>query len=593
MSQSPLKRSLFGKLVGNKSKALSRSFLGKMSAGANRLLVIESRGFGINAYVVERRGDAITLIEYAHNKIASCNESLAEICEQLTVAGCAIPQKALLVSGAVTAALISLPIDGDKTLSDQQMLELVRWEMEPLFNELIAYWTIGGLLIAKGYLAESQRKQLLVDLGEQKEKLAGRGGRAPARFGELAIRAAYITKEQLDECLRIHEETQLLDPTIDCSWSDKPIATDQQGGLWLCAAMSAPIRQQWVDAFSHNKIFLSGIYSQHHSAVSQLPISENEQLLVILNVGLVTSIVVKNNLVTATKQYRCSDHALTSDEVITLLIEHLNVQLQTDIADESSAIYYSGYHPQINDLITEVMPQLNATWICLDGVLAKDKQTLIVGDAAIVGATNHYFNQYSLQQQSRLIGTPPPPAWYKNTSVQGGLICFSIFAFIAANEGHYYYTEQRVFLEIQQNEIAVEKIDDINEKLNSKNERYIRLKKQKKQLEEKLEVLSVRRQGLNTVLLKRQEFIANLLPLISRSINDQLILKMVEEGSWYHFELSGWASDQLAIDSFNQQLTAELEPWNMQLTNSSSREGRSDFGFDGYQFMMTLEPAGL
>ena len=570
-------------------------FLNKMSAGANRLLVIESRGFGINAYVIERRGNDITLIEFVHNKITSCDDSLAEICEQLTAAECAIPQKALLVSGSVTAALISLPIDGDKTLSDKQMLELVRWEMEPLFNELIAYWTIGGLLIAKGYLAESQRKQLLVDLGEQKEKLAGRGGRAPARFGELAIRAAYITKEQLDECLRIHEETQLLDPTIDCSWSDKPIATDQQGGLWLCAAMSAQIRQQWVDAFSHNKIFLSGIYSQHHSAVSQLPITEDEQLLVIINVGLVTGLVVKSNKVVATKQHKCSDHALTSDEVITLLIEHLNVQLQTDITGESSVIYYSGYHPQINDLITDITPQLNATWTCLDGALVKDKQALTVdtavGDAAIVGAANHYFNQYSLQQQSRLIGTPPPPVWYKSTSVQGGLICLSIFVSIAVNEAHYYYTEQSVFLEIQQNEIAVEKIDDINEKLNSKNERYIRLKKQKKQLEEKLEVLSARQQGLNTVLLKRQEFIANLLPLISRSINDQLILKMIEEGSWYHFELSGWASEQLAIDGFNQQLTAELEPWNMQLANSSSREGRSDFGVDGYQFMMTLEPA--
>lgn len=590
MSQSPSKLSLFGNLVRNKGNALSRSFLEKMSAGTNRLLVIESRGFGINAYVIERSGNAIILIEFVHNKIASCDDSLADICEQLTAAECAIPKKALLVSGSVTAALISLPIDSDKTLSDKQMLELVRWEMEPLFNELIAYWTIGGLLIAKDYLTESQRKQLLIDLGEQKEKLAGRGGRAPARFGELAIRAAYITKEQLDECLRIHEETQLLDPTIDCSWSDNAIATDQQGGLWLCAAMNAQIRQQWVDAFSHNKIFLSGIYSQHHSAVSQLPISENEQLLIIFNVGLVTGIVVKNKRVTVTKQYRCSDHALTSDEIITLLTEHLNVQLQTDITDEPSAIYYSGYHPQISHLITEITPQLNATWICLDGVLAKDKQALIVGDAAIAGAANHYFNQYSLQQQSRLIGTPLPPAWYKNTSVQGGLICLSIFAFIAANEAHYYYTEQRVFLEIQQNEIAVEVIDKINDALNSKNVRYTRLTKQKQQFEEKLVILSVRQQGLNSVLLKRQEFIANLLPLISRSINDQLILEMVEEGNWYHFSLSGWASEQLAIDDFNQQLTSELEPWRMQLTNSSSQESTSDFGVDGYQFMMTLEP---
>jgi hypothetical protein len=550
---------------------------------ANRLLLIESRGFGINAYLVERSGDAIELVHFVCNTHAEPGSSLTDICAQLKNDGYPWPKKALLISGATTTALLPLPIENDKKLSDKQMLELVRWEMEPLFTEHIAHWSIGGLLIACGYLTEPQRKQLLVELGEQKERLAGRGGRAPTRFGELAIQAGFISQAQLDECLILHEKNQMIDPAIDCSWSDQSISSTNQGGLWLCSAMSLPIRQQWLTAFAQQKIFLAGIYSQHHSAVSQLPVAINAQLLLVINVSLVTVIQVKDNQVISTKQHRCSDYALTTDDIIVLLSEFIEKGLQQ--------IYYSGHHANINNFISELVSQTQCEMICLDNVLdlAHRVTKPFSGDAAMMGAARHYFYKFSSLQNSVIPGTPPPPPWYKEPAAQLAMILFALSVALGINELHYWYTEKKTLAEVQQNQLAVEKIEAINTKLNSKNTEYNELKAKKEQRKEELMLLANRKQGLNSVLLKRQEFVAQLLPLISRSINELIILNQVNENTWYHFEIIGWASDQLAIDKFNQELTEQLEQWGMQITNNSS-QAEDNYGTRGYQFTMSLAP---
>ena len=173
--------------------------------------------------------------------------------------------------------------------------------------------------------------------------------------------------------------------------------------------------------------------------------------------------------------------------------------------------------------------------------------------------------------------------------MQLALVLIALSVAVGINELHYGYTEKQTLAEVQQNQLAVEKIEGINDKLNSKNTEYNELKAKKEQRKEELMLLANRKQGLNSVLLKRQEFVAQLLPLISRSINELIILDQVNENTWYHFEVTGWASDQLAIDKFNQELTGQLEQWSMQITNNSS-QAEDNYGTRGYQFTMSLAP---
>ena len=87
------------------AKDMAKNIFKRMAQKANSLLIIESRGFGIKAYVVERRGDEVELIGYAENNIMESSEALADIVAQLKRDDCSVPSKALLVSGAVTSAL--------------------------------------------------------------------------------------------------------------------------------------------------------------------------------------------------------------------------------------------------------------------------------------------------------------------------------------------------------------------------------------------------------------------------------------------------------------------------------------------------------
>lgn len=599
--------------AGHAAKKVAKGVIERMAQGANRLLVIESRGFGINAYVVERRGEVVELVHFASNGIANSADALADVCLQFKSQQCPVPNKVLLISGAVASALLPLPIDKEKKLSDKQMQELVRWELEPLFAENIGQWTIGGLLIACGYLDEPQRKQLLEELGEQKERMAGRGGRAPARFGELAIKAKFITQEQLDECLTIHEKNQLVDPAIECSWSDDAVASEDQGGQWLCSAMNAQSRTEWLGVFAGKKMKLEGIYSQHHSATSQLPIKSKEQWLLVINISLVTLIKVEKNIVVASKQHRCSDYALTGEAILTLLKslideryflaespsekdgQYENEQYEDEEDDqviEKITIYHSGYHPRINELTADLAAQMAGEFLSLDGVLDLNGvvDNPFSGDAAIMGAARHYWYKFSTQQLSRLQGTPPPPPLYKQPKMQVAAITSLLILGISSNEALYAYEKSSTEIEIRENGLAVEKIETINSKINSDNVQYNKLKQQKEGLQGKVLVLNKRQVIMNTILLERQRFLSELLLIISNSSNDLLYLSGVSEQSWYHFSVSGWASTQLSVDEFNKKLTAELEEWDMQVTNSSSREELNNLAGEGYRFSLTMEP---
>ena len=529
--------------------------LRRLTQKNNQLLILNSRGFGINGAIAEFYNEKITIKYQCKNAITDIEQALSDICSQLSSAGYPLPKKAILISGATTNAVLNLPIEENKKLPAQQMLELVRWEMEPLFSDHIGQLAIGGLLIALQFINESQRQQLLTQLTQQKEQLAGRGGRAPARFGELAISNGFISQQQLDQCLTIHENIQLRDPAIDCSWQQLGNNHDAGGSQWLCSAINQVERRQWLNACAANKIFLSAIYSQHQSSVNQLPVVQEQsgQLLLIVNQSLVTLIHIIKQQAVAIKHYQCSETALDTGSLLTLLTD--TTLTTTELAQ--TAIYYTGDHPQLSTLISELSTAHNSELIKLDQQAP--------ADAAIFGAAKEYFKATTGTNLSKLSGTPPPPPRYKQPEWQAGLFCSVIALAIGANEACYYYKQQQVFDEIQQNALAVEKIEVINNKLNSANDKYNQLKKQKVQLEQQLQVLSERKQGLNTVLLKRQDYIKNLLPLISRSSNELLILEKIAEDGWYHFAITGWAADQLAIDKFNQQLTSELEIWLMQI----------------------------
>ena len=66
----------------DRSKLVGAAIGQGMAKGANRILLIESCGFGINAYLVERRREVVDLVQYFDNQILENGPALADICRR-------------------------------------------------------------------------------------------------------------------------------------------------------------------------------------------------------------------------------------------------------------------------------------------------------------------------------------------------------------------------------------------------------------------------------------------------------------------------------------------------------------------------------
>ena len=110
-----------------------------------------------------------------------------------------------------------------------------------------------------------------------------------------------------------------------------------------------------------------------------------------------------------------------------------------------------------------------------------------------------------------------------------------------------------------------------------------------KGLEQELAGLQYQKQLVQQVMLKRQNFIEKILPTLSHSINDGVILDSMVETDWYHFTLTGRSIDQSSIDDFYRVLSINLQPLQMTIVDNPSRLDQGNVTQAGiYAFEFTL-----
>jgi len=93
--------------------------------------------------------------------------------------------------------------------------------------------------------------------------------------------------------------------------------------------------------------------------------------------------------------------------------------------------------------------------------------------------------------------------------------------------------------------------------------------------------LSARSNLIELVLIQRQDFAQSILPLLTNTIPNEVMLDELIEKEWYQFNIKGRALDQASIDNFNSVLSRALEPWEMYISESPSYANgmRYDFSF--------------
>jgi hypothetical protein len=223
----------------------------------SRTLVFETTGCALYGLVATRgRAADPEFSPVAVSREVDFEKAVAEVRERLAAAtGRRLPKTAVLVTPSAVGTLTSLPVSPQKPRPREQMKELVRWELQDLFARQDLAWSLGALLVGRGYLTPDERAELEAD--------GNRGG--------AELYAGMATRAQLDECRALQEA--LLsgegaeEDDIAAAWVAQAAAEETGPFTWHVAGIGDALRRRWVRAFKKNGISCSVIYPQLGAAI--------------------------------------------------------------------------------------------------------------------------------------------------------------------------------------------------------------------------------------------------------------------------------------------------------------------------------------
>jgi hypothetical protein len=565
-----------------------------------QVLLCSDDGFGLQAWLIER-GEFIRVLAFAETDATDCVAALGEVFELIAERSGSsnLPDEAIMVTNQAVHAMLELPVGKGHSMPASRMLEMVRWEMESLASEHLTQWNIGWLLLGRGYLTEAQREEVLNVLKVNADDMVGRGGRAPVRFGEEAIKREFITREQLEECLSIQEASYFLDDSIDCSWLPEPINSSDQKGLWLCGAMSSSARQKWVTAFKGQDIRLNWIYPQAGLGALSLflgtgkqvsPVSKFDgQLYVSIERAYVVCVKIENQQITQVSMTRCSDFSLVLGDVVELCQPMLGTDIKT--------LWIDGLHWRIKDLASELGNLLNRSVQFIDSVqthhyqMKTDDALASTPTSAVLCAAQHYWGFLPNTEAIRLQGHPPPPPKYRQSFYQIAACVMCFLLTVGGVEIGFFAHHQSIKNKIAGINETVEKIERANEKLVASNKDSQELTEKINELKLRKAEVKNRKESIKSVLIERQRFAEEILNVIVGRLPKEAVIFHIRETDWYVMEISGWAYSQSSVDEFNVKLSRALSAWNMYISDSPS-ESKSigvSSGINGYAFTFTIK----
>lgn len=573
------------------------SFLNKKAAGKG-LLVLKTDGFGLRATVINGNRDALKVTVSVSSQQVDPIAALTDVLEQLkNVLGKNVPSNALLLHISAIPDLVQITESFDSPEAEN-LLEMLRWEMEGVVAMQSPNWDLGWLLMGRGYITPEQREELVHLVTEEKQLSAQHGGRSPMRLGEVAIREQMVSKEQIAECLHIQQKLQLADQRLLTQWrpqpkEESPYSDDDLGDAqkFLCSAMPTAQHQQWLDAVKKvggssgfPKLNLRQVYPFAGSTVPLLE-SSDTVLLTEFHKAYVFCAVLQDNQIRDVAMVKCSSHLLDAGAVAEVLTTGSFAQANRWlVADGDSA-----FSDQISQL--ESLLQLDAEPLAQAAAekIPSGRNELL----AELGAARHFLGSSPLSV-APLIGMPPPDPIYRSNAFKIAMAVCVLPLLIAAYEGFFYWKLEQLQQELSSSERQLEVMKekrDRQRKESAEARKNIDAYLSRNVL---LSALQSEKQLVEQVIIKRQSFVERLLPVLSESINEGVVLESMKENAWYEFSITGKAVDQASIDDFNQVLSISLEPLNMYIDKSPSNfKGDSALMQNGiYVFEFVLKQKG-
>lgn len=306
----------------------------------NSVTVLHHDGFSVTGAVVHAGIAGVDVQAQHTSKAIDPVTAVAEIADQLKSQGVRkLPAHTVLVSASAIGSLIDLPVSPDTPKVASQLGEMVRWELDPIFAQQNERWSIGALLMGRGYLAQDQRAHIMA---EALSRNAASNQRLTVRFGEVARSLELVTREQLDECLELQEKLVSFDDDIVCGWAaQKPGIDDVDEEAprypWYVTAVADGMRKQWVKACQRQRLFLSGIYPVLGSGFASLSSSGRDLLYIDIQQEEFCVMRGKPGALVSLRTENAVDGYVSSGQVSALCLEELRPDLNDVVVNVDAA----------------------------------------------------------------------------------------------------------------------------------------------------------------------------------------------------------------------------------------------------------------
>ena len=583
------------------------------------IIVFQAGSYGLRGALISNGRHEAKIGEIACSNSVDFTRSITEVLAKLKEKNKRLPKRAILLTPSVVSDLIQLPVSPLRPRSQEQMQELIRWELESAITQQNVQWKVGAILIERGHMTVEQRNNVLVEMDIRH---AQGGPRSLSRFGDLAVQLGYVERAHLEECFALQGKLVAIDDELEYGWqacevsggklSDESLLSQEEDSdsshPWLVTGMSKTVRRRWLGAFNLNAISLEAFYPIVGSAFASLAQREAKQDFQDANKGGLVIEKLAEGKQWLLEVYQDQLALISGDQSIITNIETCGRQAGALTAAE--CLDFLGDRPlnvkrlyvasngveDIQALMSELAEQLNVEVQLLSAsVLEFSLPAHLHRDAllGIHGVANHYLKHMPAKRLSRISAREvKDQAWKslltpKRIAMGSGIVVVcSMFGFLGWMYWNTeYYTTRLAALEAKYDQDMA-----LKQQLQAAYGESLDIQQNIQQAIKKEKEIKILLTELQANASYRQESVKSLLKVFALALSPYVAISNVsKEGDV--FTLTARSSSNLEGQEFIASVDRLSKPLRYQVSSSNVALGVSG---DKYQVSLTLDyNAGL
>jgi hypothetical protein len=565
---------------------LFETFLEKITtpASPDTVLVCEASFTGLHAFVVDKKGDKLTVGYEASTALLDLNEAVTEVVQKVRQQGWK-GRHAIVVSPAVCLTVLDLNVPAKNKLQVQQIAETVQWEFEPAFNQYKSVLSIGQILQVLGLLNADQVDEVL----QQQNAIINSKSNAVEykRFGELALAAGFIKKKQLDDALSRQRWFMSEGDAIKCGWHALPWQpfADMGDYKWLVAGIRQDLQREWQAAFTKAEVKLEAVYPvaggvDNFSADDDkhTDIADSQKLIVQLHEGVMSAIALSNDTPMQMQAMPCTTETLLGG---------MN-ELITGIGDVDDVPIY------LMDCISTSEPAAEQLSNDIQTILTRPVRRLANASGKMIpamrNATRHYMR---VKEVGHVVGVTvhePLPPVMQRFSTRAILAAALMIALIALAELGVFSSEFLIKHQIASISEDVEKIRSEVKRINTKISTIKTLQQDigKKEAERKNATTMINL--LTKELPERNQTLILLMDKLQESVTEEVVINSIKENTLLGFDIRAWTLSDQAAQSFVKDFQLAIHSMNFTVKNLTVSEEKGRLGLLGYGVSFSITP---